>query len=142
MRRSLVALFLVAGPSFTCNDTRQPGKTSSQDVRKSVAAAVRTTSAYVGDTKDAYVAKAQGEMDDVDAKLTKLRGEAQHAAADSRAQINASIAKLEKQRDAAGARLTELKNATGDAWRDLAAGVSAAVDDAKASAIDAAKRYD
>ncbi len=142
MTRSLFALGFVTVVSTACNDTHQAGKTSAQDVRDSVGAAARTTGAYVGDTKDAYVAKAQAEMDDVDAKLTKLRAEASHAAADTRAQIDASIADLEKRRDAAGARLTELKNATGDAWRDLAAGVSRAVDDLQDSASAAAKRYD
>lgn len=140
MKRSLLVLALMTAAA--CQDNNGPGKTNAQDVRNSVGAAARTTGSYVTDSKDAYVAKAQAEMDEANAKLAKLRTEAQTAAADTRAQIDAKVAELEKQRDAAGERLTELKNATGDAWRDLAAGVSKAVGDLKDSATDAAKRYD
>lgn len=142
MKRSLLALALVATGIIACQDNPGPGKTTAGDVRDSVGAAARTTGAYVSDSKDAYVAKAQAELDEANAKLGKLRAEAKDAAADTRAQIDAKVADLEKQRDAAGARLTELKDATGDAWRELAAGVSKAVGDLKDSASEAAKRYE
>lgn len=139
--RSIAAVALLT-VSVACDDSRPSGKVSGKDVRDAYSDAARTTNAYVSQTRDEYVVKAQHDMDDIDAQLAKLRREANGAAADAKARIDASIANLEQQRARAGARLADLKDATGDAWKDMAKGLDRALDDLRTSAKNAADHFD
>jgi hypothetical protein len=137
----LLAISTLVVAAVACDDTRSRGHVTGKDVRDAYGDAASTTKAYVSQTRDEYVAKAQREMDDADAELARLRSEAKGAAADTKVRIDASIASLEARRAQAAARLNDLKNATGDAWRDMTAGVDRALAELQSSAKSAKERF-
>jgi hypothetical protein len=140
MTRFLAVSVLISA-AVACDNSGSHSHVTGKDVREAYGQAADTTKAYVSQTRDDYVAKGQRELDDVDAQIAKLRGEAKDAASDARVRIDGAIARLESQRAQVASRMDDLKNATGDAWKDMANGLDQALDDLHSSAKNAADHF-
>lgn len=69
--------------------------------------------------KDSYIAKIKLQLDELDAKMTKVEGKAQEAKEDARDKYKEEMGKLRKQSKLAIAKLDELKAASEDTWETM-----------------------
>jgi len=78
------------------------------------------------DTRDAFVAKLQAQLDEWNADLDKLEARARKAQADQTITDNEHVTALRQHRDDAQQRLAQMQQATGDAWEDMRQGMEEA----------------
>jgi uncharacterized membrane protein len=69
--------------------------------------------------KDSYIAKMKLQLDELDAKMTKVEAKAKEAKEDARDKYKEEMAKLRKQSKLAVAKLDELKAAGEDTWETM-----------------------
>jgi predicted nuclease with TOPRIM domain len=78
------------------------------------------------DTKEAYLEKLQGKLDEWRAEIDRLKAKAAQSKADLKLQIDNRIKDLEAQSQEAQEKFQQLRQASGDAWEDLKGGVTRA----------------
>jgi predicted nuclease with TOPRIM domain len=78
------------------------------------------------DTKEAYLEKLQGKLDEWRAEIDRLKAKAAQSKADLKLQIDNRIKDLEAQSQEAQDKFQQLRQASGDAWEDLKGGVTRA----------------
>lgn len=69
--------------------------------------------------RDAYVAKMKLELDELNAKMSKLEAKAKETKKDARDAYKKEMAKLRRQSELAIAKLDELKAAGKDSWESM-----------------------
>lgn len=110
-----------------------PPATGAEGVKKEAAAVIGAVEEKTKQMRDEFVAKAQQEMDELNAKLAELKTKAQTLTGEAKVKIDQQIQNLEQEQKTAAQKLGELKSATGEKWNELKAGVSESVDRFKQS---------
>ena len=95
--------------------------------------AVTATKDYTIQQKDAFQRKIQTELEEIQAHITKLRGQATHASAEAQTDIKKAIVELEKKKDLANKKAQEIHSATASSWEQVKSKTSAAMDDLRDS---------
>jgi len=95
--------------------------------------AVTATKDYTIHQKDAFQRKVQAELDEMQARITQLRGQVAHASEGARADIQKAIAELEKKKDLAHKKAEDIQSATASSWEQVKSKTSAAMDDLRDS---------
>lgn len=78
------------------------------------------------DTKDAYKAKFEAQLEQAQAKLLGLRAAAKEKSADGKIALSKHIDTLERSISEANAKLAELAHASEEKWGDFKAGLEGA----------------
>ena len=95
--------------------------------------AVTATKDYTVQQKDAFQRKVQTELDEMQVRITQLRGQVKHASAEARADIQKAIKELEKKKDLAQKKAEDIHSATASSWEQVKSKTSAAMDDLRES---------
>lgn len=95
--------------------------------------AVTATKDYTIQQKDAFQRKVQTELDEMQVRITQLRGQVKHASAEARADIQKSIEELEKKKDLASKKVEAIQSATASSWEQVKLKTEAAMDDLRVS---------
>ena len=95
--------------------------------------AVTATKDYTIQQKDAFQRKVQTELDEMQGRITQLRGQVKHASAEARADIQKAIGELEKKKDLAEKKAQEIHSATASSWEQVKSKTAAAMDDLRDS---------
>ena len=69
--------------------------------------------------RDAYIEKMKDQLDELNAKMSKLEAKAQEAKDEARTKYNEEMKKLSKQSKLAIAKLEEIKSAGEDTWESM-----------------------
>ncbi len=95
--------------------------------------AVTATKDYTIQQKDAFQRKVQTELDEIQVRITQLRGQVEHTSASARADIQKSIGELEKKKDLASKKVEAIHSATASSWEQVKSKAAAAMDDLRES---------
>jgi len=95
--------------------------------------AVTATKDYTIQQKDAFQRKVQSELDEMQVRITQLRGQVKHASAEARADIQKAIGELEKKKDLAQKKAEDIHSATASSWEQVKSKTAAAMDDLRDS---------
>ena len=95
--------------------------------------AVTATKDYTIQQKDAFQRKVQTELDEMQVRITQLRGQVEHTSAEARADIQKAIVELEKKKDLAHKKAQDIHSATASSWEQVKSKTSAAMDDLRDS---------
>ena len=91
--------------------------------------AVTATKDYTIQQKDAFQRKVQTELDEMQVRITQLRGQVTHASAEARADIQKAVGELEKKKDLAQKKAEDIHSATASSWEQVKSKTAAAMDD-------------
>jgi hypothetical protein len=94
---------------------------------------VQSAADYTYDKKSAYVAKAQADLDALDAKIKELSDKAASASGDVKADAQAKIQALRYKRAALDQKLDAARNSTESGWSDVKSAFKSSYDDVKDS---------
>jgi hypothetical protein len=95
--------------------------------------AVTATKDYTIQQKDAFQRKVQTELDEMQVRITQLRGQVKHASGEARADIQKAIGELEKKKDLAEKKVEAIHSATASSWEQVKSKTAAAMDDLRES---------
>jgi len=95
--------------------------------------AVTATKDYTIQQKDAFQRKVQAELDEMQVRITQLRGQVKHASAEARTDIQKAIVELEKKKDLANKKAQDIHSATASSWEQVKSKTAAAMDDLRDS---------
>jgi len=95
--------------------------------------AVTATKDYTIQQKDAFQRKVQTELDEMQVRITQLRGQVKHASSEARADIQKAIGELEKKKDLANKKVKAIHSATASSWEQVKSKAEAAMDDLRDS---------
>jgi Skp family chaperone for outer membrane proteins len=95
--------------------------------------AVTATKDYTIHQKDAFQRKVQTELDEMQTRITQLRGQVKHASEEARADIQKAIEDLEKKKNLAHKKAEDIHSATASSWEQVKSKTSAAMDDLRDS---------
>jgi signal transduction protein with GAF and PtsI domain len=102
-------------------------------VVKEAQEAVTATKDYTIQQKDVFQRKIQTELDEMQVRITQLRGQVKHASAEARTDIQKAIVELEKKKDLANKKAQEIHSATASSWEQVKSKTAAAMDDLRDS---------
>ncbi len=103
--------------------------------------AVTATKDYTIQQKDAFQRKVQTELDEMQVRITQLRGQVTHTSAEARADIQKAIGELEKKKDLANKKAEAIHSATASSWEQVKSKTSAAMDDLRDSLTQALSHF-
>jgi len=95
--------------------------------------AVTVTKDYTIQQKDAFQREVQTELDEVQVRITQLRGQIKHASAEARADLQKAIRELEKKKDLANKKIEAIHSATASSWEQVKSKTAAAMNDLRDS---------
>jgi signal transduction protein with GAF and PtsI domain len=95
--------------------------------------AVTATKDYTIHQKDAFQRKVQTELDEMQVRITQLRGQVKHASEEARADIQKAIEDLEKKKTIVHKKAEDIHSATASSWEQVKSKTSAAMDDLRDS---------
>lgn len=95
--------------------------------------AVTATKDYTIQQKDAFQRKIQTELEEVQVRITQLRGQVEHASGEARADIQTSIGELEKKKQLVNKKAEAIHSATASSWEQVKSKTAAAMDDLRKS---------
>ena len=95
--------------------------------------AVTATKDYTIQQKDVFQRKVQTELDEMQVRITQLRGQVKHASAEAEADIQKAIVELEKKNDLARKKVEDIHSATASSWEQVKSKTAAAMDDLRNS---------
>ena len=136
----LVGLFAALGCERKPAD-RTPGKVTSEDVRRDAGQAVKTAAEYSQQTKEEFQKKLEAQLNELDAKIVKLREKGRDLKDRAKADWDQKMASLEMKRKAAGAKLDEVGHSSAEAWKDVQKGAQSAWEDLDKAFRDASKEF-
>jgi signal transduction protein with GAF and PtsI domain len=123
--------FLTASVVVTAEASDKP--VTGDKVIRETQEAVTATKDYTIQQKDAFQRKVQAELDEMQVRITQLRGQVKHASAEANADIHKAIVELEKKRDLAQKKAQDIHSATASSWEQVKSKTSAAMDDLRDS---------
>jgi len=103
--------------------------------------AVTVTKDYTIQQKEAFQRKVQSELDEVQARITQLRGQVKHASAEARADIQKAIGELEQKKALAEKKVQDVHSATASSWEQVKVKTAAAMDDLRDSLTRTLSRF-
>ena len=119
---------------FLVTETRASDEPVTGDrVVREAQEAVTATKDYTIQQKDAFQRKVQKELDEMQVRITQLRGQVKHASAEGRADIQKAIGELEKKKDQANKGAQDIHSATAASWEQVKSKTAAALDDLRDS---------
>ena len=127
MGAGLLVLILVGAAGAA--DKPVSGGTAMKETQEAVIA----TKDYTIQQKDAFQRKVQVELEEIQALITKLRGQVNHASSEARTDIQKAIVELEKKRDLAQKKVQDIHSATASSWEQVKSKTAAAMDDLRDS---------
>ena len=136
----LAGLFAAIGCEQKPAD-RTPGKVTSEDVRRDTGQAVKTAAEYSRQTKEDFQKKLEAQLNELDAKIAKLREKGRDLKDDAKVQWDQKMSDLEKKREAARAKLTEVGQSSADAWEDVQKGAQSAWDEVEKAFHEASQEF-
>ena len=95
--------------------------------------AVTATKDYTIQQKDAFQRKVQTELDEMQVRITRLRGQVKHASAEAEGDIQKAIVEVEKRNDLARGKVEDIFSATASSWKQVKSKTAAAMDDLRES---------
>ena len=128
----LVGIGLLAMPITSMAEASDKPVTGDTVIRETQEA-VTATKDYTIQQKDAFQRKVQTELDEMQARITQLRGQVKHASAEANADIQKAIVELEKKRDLAQKKVQDIHSATASSWEQVKSKTTAAMDDLRGS---------
>ena len=132
MLYGIVGIWLLAMPVVVAAGASEKPVTGETVIRETKEA-VTDTKDYTIQQKDAFQRKVQAELDEMQVRITQLRGQVEHASASARAEIQKSIEELEKKKELASKKVQEIHSATASSWEQVQAKAVAAMDDLRES---------
>jgi TolA-binding protein len=136
----MVVLFAALGCEQKSAD-RTPGKVTSEDVRRDAGQAVNTAAEYSRQTMEDFQKKLEAQLDDLDAKIEKLREKGRDLNGEARANWDRKMVDLEKKREAARDKLAEVGHSSAEAWKDVQKGAQSAWDELDKAFHDASGEF-
>ena len=103
--------------------------------------AVTATEDYTIQQKDAFQRKVQTELDEMQVRITQLRGQVKHASGEARRDIKKAIGELEKKKDLAHKKAQDIHSATASSWEQVKSKTAAAMDDLRDSLTRARSHF-
>ena len=88
-----------------------------------------------------YLSRAQSDLNQLDQRVNDLKGKADRAQGNAKAELNAEIVQLRNKQAAAHQRIAQIEAASEDSWQSLQAGADAALNDLKKAYDQAAARF-
>ena len=128
----IMGIGLLAMPIAATAGTSDKPVTGDTVVRETQEA-VTATKDYTIQQKDAFQRKVQTELDEMQVRITQLRGQVKNASGKARADIQKTIVELEKKKDLAQKKAEEIHTATAASWEQVKSKTMAAVDDLRDS---------
>ena len=128
----IAAIGLLANPvvgAAGASDKPVTGNTVIREAQEAVTA----TKDYTIQQKDALQRKVQTELDEMQVRITQLRGQVTHASAEARVDIQRAIGELEKKKDLAEKKAQDIHSATASSWEQVKSKTAAAMDDLRDS---------
>jgi len=116
-------------------------KVTSEDVRRDVEQAAKTTAEYSLQVKEEFQESLEKRLKELDVEIVKLRDKGRELKDQAKTHWDKKMAKLKTKRDAASAKLGEVSQSTAEAWKDVRKGALAAWDELDKSFRDAAKEF-
>ncbi|MCL4800886.1 MAG: hypothetical protein KJ025_14945 [Burkholderiales bacterium] len=98
------------------------------EVKQKASEAAGTAATYARQQQQEFVAEAQTELDQIEARIAEWKAKAESAGADAKASMNESLQDLEEQRRAAEQKLSELESSGAEAWARIKTGFDEAMD--------------
>jgi esterase/lipase len=132
MLYGIVGIGLFAMPVVVSAGAAEKPVTGETVIREAKEAATATKD-YTVQQKDAFQRKVQTELDEMQVRITQLRGQVEHASASARAEIQKSIEELEKKKELASKKAQEIHSATASSWEQVQSKAVAAMDDLRES---------
>jgi hypothetical protein len=120
---------------------RTAGKVTSEDVRRDVGHADKTTAAYAEQTKEGYQQQLDTRLKGMDAEIAMLHEKNRDLKGNAKAEWERTLLELQAKRDSAYARLTEVRQSSGDAWKDVKKGAQLTWDDLDNAFRDASRHF-
>ncbi len=105
-----------------------PGKVTSEDVRRDVGQVAKTAAEYSQQTKEEFQKKLDTQLQEMDAKIAKLREKSGDLKDQAKVDWDQKMAELETKREVARAKLAEVRESSGEAWKDVQQGAQSAWD--------------
>jgi LPS O-antigen subunit length determinant protein (WzzB/FepE family) len=136
----LAVLFAAQGCEQKPTD-QTPGKVTSEDVRRDAGQAVNTAVEYSQQTKEEFQKKLDTQLNELDAKIAKLREKGRDLKDEAKANWDRKMAELETKRDAARAKLAEVGHSSAEAWKDVQKGAQSAWDELDKAFRDASQEF-
>ncbi len=99
--------------------------------------AVTATKDYTSQQKDAFQRTVQTEMDEMQVRITQLRGQVTRTSAEVRTDIQKAIEELEKKKDLAINKAQDTHSATATSWEQAKSKTAAAMDNLRNSITQA-----
>jgi ribosome-interacting GTPase 1 len=128
----IVGIGLLSMPVVAVAGTSDTPVTGDRVIREAQEA-VTATKDYTIQQKDAFQRKVQTELDEMQVRITQLRGQVTHASAEAQADIQKAIGELEKKKDLAQKKAKAIHSATASSWEQVKSKTSAAMDDLRDS---------
>jgi TolA-binding protein len=136
----LAGLFAAGGCEQKPAD-RTPGKVTPQDVRRDAGRAVDTAAEYAQQNKEEYQKKLETQLNELDAKIAKLREKGRDLNDEAKVKWDRKLAELEKKQNAARAKLDEVGHSSAEAWKDVQKGAASAWDELDKAFREASKEF-
>lgn len=142
----LVWMLMVAGLLAAPGCEQSPGdqtsgKVTPEDVRRDAGKATKTAAEYSQQTKEEFQKNLEAQLNELDAKIAKLRQQGRDLKDKAKANWDQKMADLETKRKAAGAKLAEVGHSGEEAWKDVRRGAESAWNDLDKAFRDASKEY-
>ena len=128
----ILGILLLAMPVGVGAGTTDKPVTGDRVVRKAQEA-VTATKDYTIQQKEAFQRKVQSELDEVQTRITQLRGQVKQTSAEARVDIQKAISELEKKKDLAEDKVQDIHSATGSSWEQVKSKTAVAMDDLRDS---------
>ena len=109
------------------------GRVTGEAVIREAQEAVTATKDYTIQQKDAFQRKIQTELEEIQVRITQLRGQVEHASGEARADLQKAIGELEKKKDLANKKVEAIHSATASSWEQIKSKTAAAMDDLRDS---------
>jgi hypothetical protein len=94
---------------------------------------VTATKDYTIQQKDAFQRKVQTKLDEMQVRITQLRGQVTHVSAEARADFQKAVGELEKKKGLAQKKAEDIYSATASSWEQAKLKTSAAMDNLRDS---------
>ena len=108
---------------------RTRGKVTPEDVRRDAGQAVKTAAEYSQQTKEDFQKKLEAQLNDLDAKIAKLRENGRDLKDEAKVKWDGKMTELEMKREEARAKLNEVGHSSAEAWKDVRQGAQSAWDE-------------
>ena len=128
----IVGIGLLANPVVVAVGASDKPVTGDTVIRETQEA-VTGTKDYTIQQKDAFHQKVQTELDEMQVRITQLRGQVTHASVEARVDILKAIGELEKKKELAEKKAQDIHSATASSWEQAKSKTAAAMDDLRDS---------